>query len=187
MQDKSDAPLYIVTGHLVCRNGIRCERRRAFSHLLRLIGCVVPLLVCLTGSAYGATDVVTGLPGVWLMKPQVAVQMFECDGMMCGRVIWLQAPLDSEGLLKRDKLNPDPALRNRQACGQTIIWALRAADPNRWENGWFYNPDDGKTYRLNVELESPNQIKARIYVGIPILGVTKTLVRIPREVSEGWC
>ena len=160
---------------------------RALSHLLRLTGCMVPLVVCLTVPLRGQTVAAQSLPGIWLMKPEVAVQMFECGETMCGRVIWLRVPLDSEGLLKRDKLNPDPALRQRQACGQTIIWGLRATGPGRWTNGWFYNPDDGKTYRLNVELESADQIKVRIYLGIPLFGETRTLVRVPRGISAGWC
>lgn len=160
---------------------------RARSHLVHLAGCVVPLLVCLTVAVQGATVAVPNLSGVWLMKPDVAVQMFRCGDKMCGRVIWLRVPLDPEGLLKHDKLNPDPALRQRQACGLTIIWGLRATFPDRWENGRFYNPDDGKTYHLNVEFVSPNQIRARIYVLLPIFGETRDLVRVPRGISKGWC
>ncbi len=162
-------------------------RWRALTHLLRLAGCLVPLLVFMIGPVAGAPEVSPGLSGVWLMKPDAAVQMFECGEMMCGRIIWLRVPLDAEGLLKRDKLNPDPALRQRQACGQTIIWGLRATSPGRWADGWFYNPDDGKTYRLNVQLESPDQIRARIYVGIIIFGETRRLIRVPLGISEGWC
>jgi hypothetical protein len=68
--------------------------------------------------------------GIWLMGTKVAIQVFDCSGLLCGRVIWLKAPLDPQGLLKRDKLNPDPALRERQVCGPTIIWNARAIDPS---------------------------------------------------------
>ena len=125
--------------------------------------------------------------GVWLMGTKVAVQIFDCSGMLCGRIIWLKAPLDPEGLLRRDKLNPDPALRERQICGPTIIWDLRPNGDNSWEGGWFYNPDDGKTYRVNMGLKSPDVISARIYLGIPLFGETRTLVRVPMGTSAGWC
>jgi uncharacterized protein (DUF2147 family) len=95
------------------------------------------------------------------MGAKVAIQIFDCSGMMCGRVVWLQVPLDSQGLLKRDKLNPGPALRQRQVCGPTIIWNLRATASNRWKDGWFYNPDDGKTYRATVVFETADVIVAR--------------------------
>ena len=104
-----------------------------------------------------------------------------------GRVVWLKKSLDSEGLPKRDILNPDPALRQRQVCGPTIIWNLRPSGANRWEGGWFYNPDDGKTYRASAQLRSADVIIARIYLGIPLVGETKTLFRVPHGTSEGWC
>lgn len=176
-----------VSGHSAWRLSGPSSWWRTFSHLLHLAGCVVLVLGCLILRAEGATLAAAGLPGVWLMKPDVAIQLFDCSSMICGRVIWLLAPLDSEGLLKRDKLNPDPALRGRQACGQTIIWGLRPTEPNHWEDGWFYNPDDGRTYRLDVELARPDQIMARIYVGLPLFGVTRTLIRVPRGISKGWC
>ncbi|MGB5092406.1 MAG: DUF2147 domain-containing protein [Parvibaculum sp.] len=129
----------------------------------------------------------SGPTGVWLMGVQVAIQVFDCDSMLCGRIIWLKAPLDPQGLLKRDKLNPDPALRERQLCGPTIIRNLRTGGGNRWEGGSFYNPNDGTTYGLSMKLKSPDVMSARIYKGIPLFGETRTLVRIPMGISKGWC
>jgi Uncharacterized protein conserved in bacteria (DUF2147) len=126
-------------------------------------------------------------PGVWLMGTKVAIQIFDCSGLPCGRVISLTAPLNAQGLLKRDTNKADPALRQRQLRGPTIIWNRHAAGPNRWEGGWFYNPDDGKTYRTSTALKSADVIVARMYSGLPIFGETKTLIRIPEGTSEGWC
>lgn len=125
--------------------------------------------------------------GVWLMGTKVAIQIFNCGGMLCGRVIWLKAPLNPQGLLKRDKLNPDPALRQRQVCGPTIIWNLSPKGKNSWEGGWFYNADDGSTYRVNMKIKSADVISARIYSGIRLFGETRTLVRVPMGTSAGWC
>lgn len=171
-----------VPGH----SGYRKCRQSPWWRTLLHLACAVPLLTCVTVPVQGAMAAATGLSGVWLMGAKVAIQIFDCSGMMCGRVVWLQVPLDSQGLLKRDKLNPDPALRQRQVCGPTIIWNLRATDPNQWEGGWFYNPDDGKTYRAAVELESADVIVVRIYLGLPIFGETRTFIRVPRGISEGW-
>jgi uncharacterized protein (DUF2147 family) len=129
-----------------------------------------------------------GVPeGVWLMDGRVAVQIFACDSLMCGRVIWLLVPRDPEGLLDRDKNNPDPALRSRKLCGLTILRGLRPDGANRWKDGTFYNPDDGKTYRVTAEIKSADAMIARIYVGLPIFGRTKTLSRVTHDVTEGWC
>jgi uncharacterized protein (DUF2147 family) len=125
--------------------------------------------------------------GVWLIDAKAAVQIFDCKGLLCGRILWLQIPRDSQGQLNRDKHNPDPALRQRQLCGLTILWDLRPASPGLWEAGWFYNPDDGKTYRVSAQLTSADVISARIYLGIPFFGQTKLLSRIPHGTSRGWC
>jgi len=126
-------------------------------------------------------------PGVWLLEDRVAIQFFECGDMVCGRVIWVKESLDAQGLLKRDKYNPDPALRGRQVCGPTIIWNLNPADASHWVDGWFYNPDDGATYRVKLEIRSADVISARIYEGVSLMGKTKTLTRVPIGISAGWC
>lgn len=125
--------------------------------------------------------------GVWLIDTRVAVQIFDCDGLLCGRILWLRIPRDLRGQLDRDKNNPDPALRQRRLCGLTILWGLHPTGRDRWGGGWFYNPDDGKTYEVSAELRSPDVLVARIYLGIPLLGKTKTLLRVPHGTSEGWC
>lgn len=125
--------------------------------------------------------------GVWLMDAKAAVQIFDCDGLLCGRILWLQIPRDPQGQLIRDKNNPDPALRQRQLCGLTILWGLRPTSQDRWADGWFYNPDDGTTYRVSAQLRSADVIRARIYLGIPFFGESKTLSRVPHGTSEGWC
>jgi uncharacterized protein (DUF2147 family) len=125
--------------------------------------------------------------GVWLMDAKVAVQIFACKGGMCGRILWLKIPRDPQGVLDRDKDNPDPALRQRGLCGLTILWNLQPDGPNRWKEGWFYDPDDGKTYRVTAELQSPDGITARVYTLVRVLGQTKILSRVPHGTSDGWC
>ena len=126
-------------------------------------------------------------PGVWLMDGRVAVQVFNCSDLLCGRIVWLEIPRNLAGELDRDKNNPDPALRQRPLCGLTILWNLHPAGPDRWEGGWFYDPDNGETYRVSAELASADRIVARIYLGIPLFGRTKVLFRVSHGTSEGWC
>lgn len=162
----------------------RSPRRRS---LLRLARCVALSLVYMAVTAELALAAGTVPRGTWLMDEKVAIQIFDCGSMLCGQVAWLKAPFDPQGLPKHDGLNPDPAMRWRGLCRQTIIWNLHSADHDRWEGGWFYNPNDGLTYRLTIELRSADMVVARIYLGYPIFGVTRTLVRIPEGTSFGWC
>lgn len=138
--------------------------------------------------------VVPGVPAqaslfdsVWLMDGKVAVQIFDCSGFLCGRILWLETPRDPQGILDRDKHNPDPALRERGLCGLAVLWNLQPDGTDRWKDGWFYNPDDGRTYKVTAELTSADLITARVYTLLPLLGQTKTLQRVPHGTSEGWC
>ncbi len=125
--------------------------------------------------------------GIWLIEPNAVLQVFDCSGLLCGSVVWLRNIRDPAGHIQRDKYNPDPALRQRLLCGLTVLWGLQPSGENKWTSGWFYNPDDGKTYRITAELTSPDTIVARIYLGIPLFGETRTLRRVPRQESAGWC
>jgi len=125
--------------------------------------------------------------GVWLLEGKAAVHIFDCEGLLCGRIVWMKVPRNPEGQLNRDKRNPNLAVRARELCGQTIIWGVRPDGPGRWKGGWFYNPDDGGTYRFRAELKSADVMVARIYSGIPLFGKTKTLTRISQDTSAGWC
>jgi uncharacterized protein (DUF2147 family) len=157
------------------------------AHRLTKFVAVCVLAACMIAAGSQAVTAADVPDGIWLMGTKVAIQIFDCSNRLCGRVIWLKAPLDPQGLLKRDTLNPDPALRDRQVCGPTIIWNLRPADAAHRRDGWFYNADDGKTYRLTAEFQPNDVIVARMYVGIPLFGETRTLVRVPMGASAGWC
>jgi uncharacterized protein (DUF2147 family) len=146
------------------------------------------LALCLFVLTAARPAVPAGIPsGVWLMPQKVAVQIFACAGLLCGRIVWLQHPRDAAGRLVHDTKNPNPALRQRPLCGQTIIWDLKPAGPDRWQNGWLYNPDDGKTYRLSAQLSAADAMIARIYLGIPLFGETWTMRRVPLLDTAGWC
>jgi len=159
--------------------------RRSPLYPLGRVALLVATLVCLAAPRTAAGAAVP--QGVWLIDGKVAVQIFDCEGLLCGRILWLRIPRDPQGQFVIDKKNPDPALRKRRLCGLTILWGLRSTGPDRWGDGWFYNPDDGSTYSISARLEPPDVIMARIYVGFPLFGETKTLLRVAHGTSNGWC
>ncbi len=148
--------------------------------------CLVPCRCHLPGSLLQHC-LATAPEGVWMLDGRVALQLFNCSDRICGRIVWLVTPRNATGHLDLDKNNPDPALRKRSLCGLTILWNLEPSSGGVWKDGWLYNPDDGKTYRVTAEFRSADVIDARIYVGVPLFGRTKTLLRVPRLTSEGWC
>jgi uncharacterized protein (DUF2147 family) len=86
-----------------------------------------------------------------------------------------------------DRHNPDATKRRRPLCGVTIMGGLHPDGADHWSGGWFYNPDDGKTYRLSAELSSPDILVARVFVGIEMFGESKTAFRLPVGKIVGSC
>jgi uncharacterized protein (DUF2147 family) len=142
-------------------------------------------LLFVSGPSFSAPIAVP--PGVWLFDGKVAVQIYKCKARLCGRILWLQVPRDAQGVLDVDKNNPDPALRKRRLCGLTIIRGLKPLGGNHWEGGTLYNPDDGITYNVSAQLVSDNRIVARVFLASPYLGQNKTMSRIVRKTTDGWC
>ena len=174
----SDRPL---SGPDGTRDPVRLRPPRRAGRAALLVGALISLAVPRTPARAAVPE------GVWLIDGKAAVQIFDCGGLLCGRILWLHVPRDPQGQLNRDRNNPDPAVRQRPLCGLTILWGLRPTGPGHWGEGSFYNPDDGKTYDVSAELRSADLLVARIYLGMPFFGETKTLLRVPHGTSDGWC
>jgi uncharacterized protein (DUF2147 family) len=145
--------------------------------------CAVLLLIVIH-----TRPALSGVPeGTWLLANRVAVQVFECSGQLCGRIVWLLRPRTPAGQPDLDHLNPDPSLRQRHLCGLTIIWGLQPDGPSHWTDGWLYDPKDGVTYDVTAELTASNTISARIYRGVPLIGRTEILIRDPQLSFDGRC
>jgi len=95
--------------------------------------------------------------GLWKTPVQGGLIRIErCGEEICGR------SMDSVVLRvhpdRMDVKNPDPALRSRLIKGMLILKARPTAD-GRWSDGWIYNPNDGKTYHLSLQLDGPTRLK----------------------------
>jgi uncharacterized protein (DUF2147 family) len=91
------------------------------------------------------------------------------DGTYTGIISWSSEP-------KNDVHNKDPKLRDRPLVGTVLMWHLRY-DDGEYVDGRVYNPEDGGTYRVNVEVLSPESLKVRGFLGISLFGQTKVWSR----------
>lgn len=130
---------------------------------------LLAVLASMQGSAARAQTAVPD--GTWLVSQRIAFDIFPCKDGLCGRIVWLR----------------NPALRTTEMCGRTIVWGLTPAGPTRWTNGWFFDPEDRKTYNLSAQLQSVDTMAARIYKGVSLFGRTEILNRIPPRSLGGWC
>jgi uncharacterized protein (DUF2147 family) len=137
------------------------------------------------GAAVSATD--SGA-GAWVVVGTgAALEIFDCSGLLCGRIVWLQKARGAAGRTAQDDENSDPAFRRRPLCGLTVLHGLRPAGLDDWNSGSLYNPDDGRQYRVSAKLRSANVLVAPIYVGVPLFGETKALQWIPGLGLDGRC
>jgi uncharacterized protein (DUF2147 family) len=161
---------------------IRSTRRAIAQLLLRVTGA--GLLMLTVHSRPASSEVPDG---TWLFANRVAIEVFECSGLVCGRIVWLLRPRTPAGQPDVDRLNPDPTLRERPLCGLTIIWGLQPDGAGHWSSGSLYDPQDGTTYDLTAERTAPDKISARVYRGVPLLGRTEILIRDPQLSFDGRC
>ena len=156
--------------------------RRAAVAALLVVGSTIFAVPATAASTTGSGA------GAWVVVGTgAALEIFDCGGLLCGRIAWLRKARDTAGRPVQDDENPDPAFRQRPLCGLTVLHGLRPAGPDRWNSGSLYNPDDGQTYRVSAKLRSADVLVARIYLGVPLFGETKTLQWIAGLGLDGRC
>jgi len=110
--------------------------------------------------------------GEWVTEGDKSfVEIYKCDELYCGKIIWLKNPKDEEGKEKVDKKNPDETMRNRKLLGLPILWGFTYSGEGKWEKGKIYDPQNGKTYSCRIKLEG-EKLKVRGFIGFSLLGRT---------------
>jgi len=133
--------------------------------------CLIILLLCMAASLGSPLAQASPADGTWLLRDKLAIQISDCEGGLCGRIVWLR----------------NPALRTPAMCGRTIVWGLVPNGPSQWGNGRIFDPEDGNTYHLSATLQPDDTISARIYEGIALFGETKILTRVKVGDLPGRC
>jgi hypothetical protein len=96
-----------------------------------------------------------------------AVEITECAGGVCGRIVWLK---DSG---------------HKSACGSQIIGNAKRTAPGTWDGGWIYDPE--RKARFSVELKPMPGDKLRVmgYQGSKMFNETFTWTRPTTQLK--WC
>ena len=100
------------------------------------------------------------------------VEIYEKDGKVFGKVI---------EILKKDRADAlctecEGADKDKPIQGLVIIRGLEK-DGDEYNDGRILDPESGTLYKCYIELEEPNKLKVRGYVGISLLGRTQYWVR----------
>jgi uncharacterized protein (DUF2147 family) len=120
--------------------------------------------------------------GVWFNdEGDGAVKIEVCTPTtLCGKIYWLKQPMADDGHPKVDRFNPEPGMRKRPICGLTVMRDLVKID-NGFDNGSIYNPKDGKSYDVALDLVSADKLKVTGYKGMRFLGKSFIWTRAPAD------
>lgn len=111
--------------------------------------------------------------GVWIDHTgRGAVEIMQCGQDLCGRIVWMQQPLDNRGQPLRDELNEDRRLRDRPICGLQIIGDLKPMRDGSWDRGWIYDPEQGESFDVELRLRGPDVLQVTGYKGLKFLSET---------------
>ena len=133
-------------------------------------------LFALVGLLFYASNLYAADPdaalGKWYTskeKDAAQITIYKCGDKYCGKISWTKDPelLDDE--------NPDPEKKKRKLLGMDMIFDfIFDPDDDRWEDGFIYNPNDGKTYDCRMWLEENDVLQVKGTVGPKWLSIGKT-------------
>jgi uncharacterized protein (DUF2147 family) len=130
---------------------------------------ILPVLILSIGLWTVSHSQITGMwkvPDEHDGKIKSIVEIYEKDNKYQGRVAQV---IDSSRHTHCENCQGD--LKDQPLTGMQILYDLTIT-PDGGEDGKVLNPGSGKLYSCYIELESPDKLKLRGYVGLPALGKT---------------
>lgn len=103
---------------------------------------------------------------------------------LCGKIYWLKEPLTPSGEPKIDRYNPDASMRTRPICGLPVLGDLEQLSGGGFDNGWVYDPKEGKSYSVALDLIAPDKLKVTGYKGMKFLGKSFIWTRAPADLPS---
>lgn len=103
---------------------------------------------------------------------------------LCGKIYWLEEPMAADGQPKIDRYNPDASQRARPICGLPVLGNLEQLSSGGFDNGWVYDPKEGKSYDVALDLIDGDTLKVTGYKGMRFLGKSFIWTRAPADLPS---
>jgi uncharacterized protein (DUF2147 family) len=119
----------------------------------------------------------------WTPKNEGKMIFFRSEGNYYGMVSWLKHPNDADdGKPRRDKLNPDPQLRDRPLQNLILFSDFTFdAEKGKYIGGKIYDAEDsGKKYSCWLKLTNYNVLEIHGYVGFSLIGKSVFFTRVQK-------
>lgn len=108
-------------------------------------------------------------------KVSSVIQLYEVNGKVHGKVVEILQEGKDENTLCTECSGKR---KNQKIMGMEILWDLKKESDTEWEDGEILDPNNGKTYSCQVELESKDKLKVRGYIGFSLMGRTQYWYRV---------
>lgn len=132
-----------------------------------------------------AAPPLSGAVGIWYdTRREGAVEIVPCGERLCGHIVWLEKPNDNTGRPLTDRLNPLRASRQRLICGLQVIGNLELQRSGAWDAGWIYDPKEGRSYDLELQLRSADRLEVTGYIGSKLLSESFMWTRAPPDLDR---
>lgn len=143
----------------------------------------------LTASAWalgaGAASAAPKETGVWYDDTgRGAVKIELCGAKLCGKIYWLKDLVNAEGKPLIDRHNPNENQRNRPICGLQVFGGVTKMETGEWDSGWIYDPKEGKSYSVAMQLADEDTLKVTGYLVMKMMGRTLTWKRAPADLPS---
>lgn len=122
--------------------------------------------------------------GVWFNETgRGAIAIEPCDNNLCGHIVWLEETTGKDGQPLSDKRNPEAANRSRPICGLQILGGLSQQPDGSWDDGWIYDPQQGKSFDVQLILRAPTTLEVLGYKGLKIFSRKMLWRRAPADLG----
>jgi uncharacterized protein (DUF2147 family) len=139
---------------------------------------LIILVMCLVSSVFTFSQTNSDIVGEWYnAEKDVVITLFEDGKTISGKITWMRFPNDKDGSPKKDFLNSDENLRNREIMGMKIISSFSHIAGMVWDNGSLYNYKKGKIYTGMMTLKDSNTLDLRGYTGFSFIGSSSIWTR----------
>ena len=96
-----------------------------------------------------------------------AVEITDCNGKLCGRIVWVKDANHKEG------------------CGLQIFGDVKPVAGGKWDGGWIIDPEKDLKTRYDVEITPQgDKLKVMGYAGVKFLSETMIWTRAPANLQR---
>ena len=97
----------------------------------------------------------SGPTGVWIDHTgRGAVEITECAGRLCGRIVWLKDT------------------GHKSVCGTRVIGNAKPVGKDTWDGGWIYDPDQNAKYSVELRIVGTDKLRVMGYMGSKLFSET---------------